>query len=75
MQIPSKWSAKMVKQETKEYVTLKNVRKNNFDPFRLISDKEFCNNLDTIISYYKVTKGETKQRFTGSERLHEDFAA
>jgi len=47
----------------------KNIKKKKkccFNPFRLISDEEFSRNLDAIIMYYQITKGETGQRFTSS---------
>ena len=35
----------------------------NFDPFLLISNEEFCKNLNAIIAYYQMSKGEPKKRF------------
>lgn len=38
----------------------------DFDQSRLISDEEYNKNLNLIIAYYQMTKGEAKKRFTGS---------
>jgi hypothetical protein len=42
-------------------------RKKSFDPFRLISNDEYSKNLNAIIAYYQISKGETKKRFVSSE--------
>ncbi|MFW6139383.1 MAG: hypothetical protein ACOC7U_09445 [Spirochaetota bacterium] len=41
-------------------------RNSGFGPFRLISDKEFCANMDAIIAYYQALKGESRRRFESS---------
>ena len=41
-------------------------RKKAFDPYRLVNDEEFNTNLNAIIAYYQMTKGEVKQRFVSS---------
>ncbi len=38
-------------------------KKNNFDPFHLISNNDFCTNMNAIIAYYQMTKRETRKRF------------
>lgn len=42
-------------------------KKNSFDPSRLISNEEYSKNLNAIIAYYQISKGETKKRFVSSE--------
>ena len=41
------------------------VKTSNFDPYRVVSDEEFCRNLNLIIAYGQMIKGETKRRFIG----------
>jgi len=41
-------------------------RKKTFDPYRLVSDEEFNTNLNAIIAYYQMTKGEARQRFVSA---------
>jgi hypothetical protein len=38
----------------------------SFSPFRIVSDEEFCRNMNSIIAYYQIAKGEGKHRFTSS---------
>lgn len=38
----------------------------DFDPFRLISDEEYNKNLNLVIAYYQMSKGEARKRFSGS---------
>jgi len=52
----------MEKQKTIKSVYMKT---SSFDPFRVISDDEFCRNLNLIIAYSQMIKGETKKRFIG----------
>ena len=33
-----------------------------FNPYRLVSDEEFGANLNAIIAYYQIVKGEAKKR-------------
>ena len=42
------------------------VDKGHFDPFRVVSDEEFCRNMNSVLAYYQISKGERKQRFTSS---------
>ncbi len=51
----------------------KNDRTSGFDPFRIISDEEFEKNLNAIIAYYQMTKGETKKRFTSQYEMDEEL--
>ncbi len=44
-----------------------------FDPFRIISDEEFEKNLNAIIAYYQMTKGETKKRFVSQYDVDEEL--
>jgi len=37
-----------------------------FNPYRLVSDEEFCTNMNLIIAYNQIIKGETKRRFIAS---------
>ncbi len=37
-----------------------------FNPFRIVSDEEFCRNMNSIIAYYQIAKGHGKHRFTSS---------
>jgi hypothetical protein len=52
----------MEKQKTIKSIHMKT---SNFNPFRLILDDEFCRNLNLIIAYSQMIKGETKRRFIG----------
>ena len=38
-----------------------------FNPFSIVSDNEYSKNLNAIIAYYQISKGETKKRFVSSE--------
>jgi hypothetical protein len=35
-----------------------------FNPHRLVSNEEFSTNLNAIIAYYQVVKGEAKKRLS-----------
>lgn len=37
-----------------------------FSPFRLVTDEEYCRNMNSIIAYYQIAKGNGKHRFTSS---------
>ena len=53
----------------KKSVKVKAVNKKTwggFSPFRLVSDEEFCRNMNSIIAYYQIAKGDGKHRFTSS---------
>jgi uncharacterized membrane protein len=39
------------------------IRKERFDPFRIISDEKYETNLNAIIAYYQMTKGKNHGRF------------
>ena len=49
----------------KTTVSLK-LTENGFTPFKLISDEDYGKNLNAIIAYYQISKGETKKRFVSS---------
>lgn len=34
-----------------------------FNPNHLVSNEDFCRNLNAIIAYYQMSKGEPKKRF------------
>ena len=55
----------MIMREQKTKIREKNIFK-TFNPFRLISNDEYNTNLNAIIAYYQISKGETKRRFIGS---------
>jgi hypothetical protein len=42
------------------------VDKGQFNPFKIVSDEEFCRNMNSVLAYYQISKGERKQRFTSS---------
>jgi hypothetical protein len=44
----------------------KRVRKGKFNPFRLVSDEEYGANLNAIIAYYQIAKGEAKKRLASN---------
>jgi hypothetical protein len=39
-------------------------RVKKFNPHRLVSNEEFSTNLNAIISYYQMVKGEAKKRIS-----------
>ena len=41
--------------------------KKKFDPFRLISNEEYGTNMNAIIAYYQMSKGEVKKRFVSEQ--------
>ncbi len=40
--------------------------KTDLDMFRLVSNDVYSKNLNAIIAYYQISKGETKKRFIGT---------
>ena len=46
--------------------SLNKAKGDGFNPFSIVKDEEFCRNMTSIIAYYQISKGEGKQRFTGS---------
>ena len=38
-----------------------------FNPLRLISNDEYSTNMNAIIAYYQMSKGETKKRFVSEQ--------
>ncbi len=42
-------------------------RTRGFDPFRLVSDEEYGANLNALIAYYQIVKGESKKRLARSK--------
>ena len=42
------------------------IRKSDSDMFRLVSDDDYSKNLNAVIAYYQISKGETKKRFVGA---------
>ena len=63
---------KMTRTITKKKIEI-NEKTSKFDPFRIISDEEFEKNLNAIIAYYQMTKGETKKRFVSQYENDEDL--
>jgi hypothetical protein len=50
----------------KTQVLIKNAGLNKssaFDPNHLVSNEDFCKNLNAIIAYYQISKGGPKKRF------------
>jgi hypothetical protein len=58
------WRKKMLKQQ-KIMNTKETTR--GFNPFRLVSDEEYGANLNAIISYYQIAKGESKRRLQSTK--------
>lgn len=56
----------MKKNDTKKTIKTKNNTYDKFNLFRVISDEEFCRNMNLIIAYSQIIKGETKKRFIAS---------
>ena len=46
-----------------------NDTKKAFDPFRVISNDEYCTNMNAILAYFQMTKGEVKKRFISSHSI------
>jgi len=42
-------------------------QKYGFNPFTIISENDYSKNLNAIIAYYQISKGETRKRFVSSE--------
>ena len=49
----------------------KNKRK-KFNPFRLISNDEYSTNMNAIIAYYQMSKGEVKKRFVSEQYVSDN---
>ena len=50
----------------KTQVLIKNTELNKrsaFDPNHLVSNEDYSKNLNAIIAYYQISKGEPKKRF------------
>jgi hypothetical protein len=58
MQKPYTKENQMVKHSVKE----KTKSKRGLDPHRLISDEEYGANLNALIAYYQIVRGEAKKR-------------
>ena len=43
-------------------VNTRRKKSRTFNPFKLVSDEEFCTNMNAIIAYYQVIKGEKMKR-------------
>jgi hypothetical protein len=46
--------------------------KEDLDMFRLVSNEDYGKNLNAIIAYYQISKGETKKRFVSSSPVPGD---
>ena len=44
-------------------------KQKKFSPFRLISDEEYSTNVNAIIAYYQMSKGEVKKRFVSEKNI------
>ena len=51
------------KQVIEKTVVSKRSMNREFDFNRLVSDEDFCRNLNAILAYYQMSKGEAKKRF------------
>jgi len=58
----------MKNKDTKKTIKTKSTTYDKFNPFRVISEEEFCRNMNMnlIIAYSQIIKGETKKRFIAS---------
>ena len=56
----------MKNKDTKKTIKTKSTTYDKFNPFRVISEEEFCRNMNLIIVYNQIIKGETKKRFIAS---------
>ena len=54
----------MVKQAVKENVK----GKRGLNPHKLISDEEYGANLNALIAYYQIVRGEAKKRLASGRR-------
>ena len=54
----------MVKHATKEKTKGKRV----LNPYRLVSNEEYGANLNALIAYYQIVRGEAKKRLKSSHR-------
>ena len=54
---------KMKNQVMEREVTTKKIKNGDFDYRRLVSNEDFCRNLNAILAYYQMSKGEAKKRF------------
>jgi len=64
---------KVVKTITRKRNIDNREREIGLDPFRIISDDEFERNVNAIIAYYQMTKGETKKRFVSQYEAKENL--
>ena len=54
---------KMEKQVIEKKIGPKKNTSTEFDYKRLVSNEDFCKNLNAILAYYQMSKGEAKKRF------------
>ncbi len=54
---------KMEKQVIEKKIGPKENTSTEFDCTRLVSNEDFCKNLNAILAYYQMSKGEAKKRF------------
>ena len=53
----------MEKQVIEKKIGLKKNTSAEFDYTRLVSNEDYCKNLNAILAYYQMSKGEAKKRF------------
>ena len=47
---------------TKQAVETKTKSRKGFNPYKLVSDEEYGANLNALIAYYQIVRGEAKKR-------------
>jgi hypothetical protein len=47
---------------TKQSVSVKTKRQRGFNPYKLVTNEEFGANLNALIAYYQIVRGEAKKR-------------
>ena len=53
----------MEKQVIEKKIVQTKDKSRSFDYKRLVSNEDFCKNLNAILAYYQMSKGEAKKRF------------
>jgi len=47
---------------TKQAVSVKTKSRRGFNPYKLVTDEEYDSNLNALIAYYQIVRGEAKKR-------------
>jgi hypothetical protein len=58
---------KVEKQVIENSMVSKRSLNKEFDFNHLVSDEDFCKNLNAILAYYQMSKGEAKKRFVSRQ--------